>query len=63
MRIESTNSTENKQMKSTLATTLVISNHENGTKFRLHITIWRAIIPRVLFEQLFMTGNGFEKST
>jgi hypothetical protein len=50
-------------MKSTLATTLVISNHENGTKFRLHITIWRAIIPRVLFEQLFMTGNGFEKST
>ena len=63
MRIDSTNYMETKQMKSTLAATLVISNHENGTKRRLYITIWRAVIPRVLLEQLFMNGNGFEKST
>ena len=30
-------------MKSNLAATLVISNHENGTKRRLYITIWRAV--------------------
>jgi hypothetical protein len=63
MRIESTNYMETKQMKSTLAATLVVSNHENGTKRRLYITIWRVLIPRVIFEQLFMIGNGFEKST
>lgn len=54
MMIESTNYMENKYMKSTLAATLIISNHENGTKHRLDITTWRSVIPRVLFEQLFL---------